>query len=99
MKSSLLKNVLDWVLATSVLLSIVFSVQFYFRTKELRTMNATLQAEMQKYQNNNGILSALINDTIEYSKAHPDANLSRILESVKPVPASGPATATKPTAK
>ena len=96
MKSNLLKNVLDWVLATSVLLTVVFFVQFFFRTKELRTMNGTLQVEMQKYQNNHTILNALITDTIEYSRTHPDANLSRILESVKPVPPPGGAASAKP---
>jgi uncharacterized membrane protein len=94
MKNNLLKNVLDWVLLTSVLLTVYFFVQFFFRTKELRTLNTTLQLEMQKYQNNHGILNLLINDTVEYSKTHPDANLARILESVKPAP--GPATAAKP---
>ncbi|MGN6553562.1 MAG: hypothetical protein ACTHLW_07550 [Verrucomicrobiota bacterium] len=95
MKNNLLKNVLDWVLATSVLLSVVFFVQFYFRTKDFRTTQASLQLEMAKYQNNRQMLPLLINDTLEYNKAHPDVNLTRILESIgvgKAAPGTKPAT-------
>lgn len=97
MKSNLLKNVLDWVLATGVLLSIIFFVQFYFRTKELRALNITVQTQMAQLQNTRQILTLLVNETAEYNKAHPDANLARILDSVKPAPA--PAAATKPAGK
>lgn len=99
MKNSLLRNVLDWVLATSVLLTVIFFVQFYFRTKESRSLSFTMQSEMQKYQNNHAVLNLLVGETVEYSKTHPDANLSRILESLKPVAATAPAAATKPAGK
>ncbi|MBC8095810.1 MAG: hypothetical protein H7Y43_08355 [Akkermansiaceae bacterium] len=93
MKSNLLKNVLDWVLATGVLLSLIFSAQFYFRTKELRTLNLTVQAQMAQFQNTRQILNLLASETAEYNKAHPDANLTRILEGVRPAaaPAAKPA--------
>ncbi len=96
MKSNLLKNVLDWVLATGVLLSIIFFVQFYFRTKELRELNLTVQTQMAQLQNTRQILNLLVGETAEYSKAHPDANLTRILEGVKPAPVP---TASKPAGK
>ena len=97
MKNSLLRNVLDWVLATSVLLTVIFAVQFYFRTTEYRTLTGTLQAEVQKYQNNHALLNLLVSETVEYSKTHPDPNLTRSLESLKPATAS--AAATKPAGK
>ena len=99
MKNSLLRNVLDWVLATSVLLTVIFFVQFYFRTKESRSLNITMQTEMQKYQNNHAVLNLLVNETVEYSKTHPDANLSRIMDTLKPAAAPAPAAATKPAGK
>ncbi|HLP75408.1 MAG TPA: hypothetical protein VK327_00700 [Candidatus Paceibacterota bacterium] len=98
MKSNLLKNVLDWVLATGVLLSIIFFVQFYFRTKELRALNITVQTQMAKFQNTRQILQYLVTETEAYNKAHPDANLARILEGVKPAPAPA-ATTTKAAGK
>ena len=100
MKNSLFRNVLDWVLATSVLLTIIFFVQFYFRTKESRSLSFTMQTEMQKYQNNHAVLNLLVGETVEYSKMHSDPNLARILETLKPAAvAPAPATATKPIGK
>lgn len=96
MKSNLMKNVLDWVLATGVLLSMIFAAQFYFRTKELRALNLTVQQQAAQYQQTQQIVNMLVNETFEYSKAHPDVNLTRILDSVK----SAPTAATqKPAAK
>lgn len=101
MKNNLLRNVLDWALATSVLLTVIFFVQFYFRTKEYRTLSGTLQVEMQKYQNNHAVLNVLVTETIEYSKTHSDANLTKILDTLKPAaaPAPAPAAAAKPAGK
>ncbi|HYG22243.1 MAG TPA: hypothetical protein VEH04_05615 [Verrucomicrobiae bacterium] len=82
MKSNMLKNVLEWFIATGVLLSIIFLIQFYFRTKELRNLQVQVSAVQQTQQ----YLSMLIRDTVEYNRVHPDPNLGRILESI-----SGPA--------
>jgi hypothetical protein len=91
MKSNLLKNVLDWVVATGVLLSIIFFVQFFFKTKELRQLDGTYRQQAAQLQQNRQVLTLLMNATLEYNKAHPDANLTRILESIKP--AAAPAAA------
>ena len=103
MKSDLLKNVLDWVLATAVLLSIIFAIQFYFRTKELRRLSNTLQANMAQFQNTQQILNLVASESMEYNKAHPDAALTKILDAAfKPAPvpaATAPAATTKPVAK
>jgi hypothetical protein len=90
MKSNLLKSVLEWVIATGALLSIIFFVQFYFRTKELRTT----QLQVARVQQSGQLLRMLVAETMEYSKANPDANLSRIMESVR-----APGAPPNPTAK
>lgn len=95
MKSNLMKNVLDWVLATGVLLSMIFAAQFYFRTKEQRSLSLIVQQQANQYQQTQQIVNMLMNETYEYSKTHPDVNLTRILDSVKAAPAAAP----KPAAK
>jgi hypothetical protein len=99
MKSNLLKNVLDWVLATGVILSIIFAVQFYFRTKDLRELDGVYRLQVAQFQQNRQVLGMLVNATAEYNKANPDANLKRILESFNPAPANVPAAAQKPAGK
>lgn len=96
MKNTLFTTVLTWLLATSVILSIVFCLQFVFRTRELRT----LQGEMARYQNTHAMLNVLLNDLAAYSRRDPAIN--PILESLgirmgRTNPAA--ATAPKPSAK
>lgn len=100
MKSNLLKNVLEWVIATGVLLSIIFFVRYYFRTKELRQ----LQFQVAQIQQSRQLLNMLVLETEAFNKQRPDANLSRILEAVRPPTASNAAPAAanpspKPAAK
>lgn len=86
MKSNLLTTVLNWVLAASVILSIIFLWQFFSRTHDLRALQPQLQVEVAKYQAVHGSLNLLMNDLNEYSKRNKD--ILPILESVKPKPAS-----------
>ena len=79
MKNNLVPTLLNWVLATSVILALWSCTQFFFRTRELRGQAALLQAEMAKYQNNRNFLGLLLNDAAEYSKRNPD--IERVLES------------------
>jgi hypothetical protein len=88
MKSNLFKNVLDWSLAIGVLLSIIFFVQFYNRTKSLRELNMTFQANLSQLQNSRQVLNMLLNETDQYNRARPDANLTRILQSLRPAAAN-----------
>jgi hypothetical protein len=76
MKNTLLKSVLDWVLYTSLILSIVFFVKYMNHVKELRTY----QGELARYQNTRTVLNMLIGESIEYGKQHPD--MARLLESM-----------------
>jgi hypothetical protein len=84
MKSNLLKTVFDWVLVTSLLLSVLFFVQFFNRTRSLRTMQMSLQAELAQFQNTRTFLNMVVGDVMEYSKSHPD--IDPILESINAKP-------------
>jgi len=76
MKNNLFTTVLSWLLATSVVLSIVFCLQFVFRTRELRR----IQGEIARYQNTHQVLNVLINDVANYSRH--DAGIIPILQSL-----------------
>jgi hypothetical protein len=76
MKSNLLKNVLDGVLFTSLVLSIIFFVKYFNQTRQSRT----LTGELARYQESRVNLNRLLNETWEYSKRNPD--MARLLESV-----------------
>ena len=79
MKNNLVTTLLNWVLATSVILALWSCTQFFFRTRDLRGQAAMLQAEMGKYQNNGTFLRQLLSDAAEYSRHNPD--MERVLES------------------
>lgn len=100
MKNNLLTTILTWVLATSLILSMVFCIQFFFKTRELRQH----QGDMARYQNTRQFVNLLVNDTVEYAKR--DQGVAPILEVIGikmtkvPPAAAGTAPATtKPAAK
>jgi hypothetical protein len=95
MKSNSLSVIFGWLLATSLVLSMVFCLQFFFRSREMRRD----QAEMQRYQGTHQVLNVLLGDLVEYSKR--DANMLPILESVgvKMNKAAGASATAKPAAK
>jgi hypothetical protein len=98
MKNNLFTTVLTWLLATSVVLSIVFCLQYVFRTREMRR----IQGEVSMYQQRHQFLNVLINDVVEYSKRDP--GIDPVLESVgvrvNRTPGSpGTAAPAKPSAK
>ena len=95
MKSKLLRTVLEWGLATSVILSSYFFVRLYFQTKQQRAA----AGEVAEYQANNTKITQLVNELVEYSRTHPD--MEKLLESygIKRNPAAAPATPAKPAGK
>ena len=70
MKNNLFTTVLSWLLATSLILSVVFCLQFIFRTRELRQHQNT----MASYQNTHQVLNVLLNDVAAYSRHDPGIN-------------------------
>ena len=90
MKSNSLTAVLQGALAFSLLLSVIFFIQFYFKSHEIRT----LQGQIILYQQNRARVNQLIAETIEYSKRNPE--MAALLASAGIKPNSAP---TKPAAK
>ena len=76
MKSNTLTTVLNGVLALSLLLSVVFCLQFIFASREVRNISSQI-GNINAYRNN---LQALANDCVAYSERYPEIN--PILESV-----------------
>ena len=95
MKNNFLTTFLTWVMAAGLLLSMFFSVKFFFQTKELRTC----QMEISRYQSTHNGLNVLLNDLVDYSRR--DRGIEPILESVGVRVTRTPqgATTNKPAAK
>jgi len=91
MKNNPTTTILNWLLAASVLLSAICFTQFFFRTREMRS----LQRQVINYQNTRTAVNLLVNDVVAYSKRNPA--ILPILESVGVKPAqSAPVGTTKP---
>lgn len=71
MKSNFLTTVLGWVLTAVLVLTVIFLVQYYFRTKEYRALAGQVQAQGMAYQKQQALLNMLGNDLNQYSKANP----------------------------
>jgi len=76
MKNDPLTTVLLGLLTIFALTSVAFCWLYVSNTRELRT----LQFQVATVQNNRNIVNSLANDSVEYSKTHP--NIDPILESV-----------------
>ena len=94
MKSIGTTNVLNWALAIAVIGVGLGGIQYYFKTREVRT----LQAQIMNYQNKQAIMNNLIAETMQYSQRNP--SIDPILEAIGAKPGkSAPAAATKPVGK
>ena len=94
MKDTPLTTILLGVLTLSALASIVLCWVYISNTRELRT----LQAQAAQINTSRAVITALVNDTVEYSKTHPA--IEPLLESVGLKPGkSNPATTNKPATK
>jgi hypothetical protein len=94
MKNNPLTTILLGVLTVSALASVVLCWLYISNTRELRS----LQSQANMINNNRTVMTALANDTMEYSKKNPA--IDPILESVglKPSKSTAPAAA-KPATK
>ena len=80
MKNNPVRTVAEWVLLASVVASVISFVMFSNRSRMLRGMSATSQAEWAKFQNSRSIINNLVIEAVEYSKTHPD--IDPVLESI-----------------
>ena len=89
MKNSPLITILLGVLTVSALASVVLCWLYISNTRQLRS----LQSQANMINNNRTVMTALANDTMEYSKKNPA--IDPILESVglKPSKSNAPAAA------
>jgi len=76
MKSNTLTAILNGVLALSLLLSVIFCLQYVFLSREFRSISGQV-ANINAYRNN---LQALARDCVAYGKKNPA--IVPVLESV-----------------
>jgi hypothetical protein len=93
MKNTPLTTVLLGALTLSALSSVVMCWLYISNTRELRN----LQSQAAFINNNRAIITALANDTLEYSKTHPA--IDPLLESVGFKPGKAAPAANKPATK
>ena len=84
MQSNTINTVLNFVLATLVLLGVVFALLTIVRVREYRTLS--LQANFA----NNAMmrLQALANDTVAYNQTKQDPNITKLLQAIQGRPAA-----------
>jgi hypothetical protein len=95
MKCNVLKTALEWLLITSLVVSVVCFIQFLNRTRTLRNF----QAELVKSQTMQNFVNSVAADCVKYSEHNPAIN--PLLESfgIKQGPGNPGAPAAKPTGK
>jgi hypothetical protein len=100
MKNNGLTTILNWALIVGAVALCISGIKYYNQSKTSRSYRGLL-AEFNQLQTAQSIVSGLVNETMEYSKAHPDINPT--LEAIglkqgaaKPAPAPA---AVKPAAK
>ena len=96
MKSSLLRTFFEWVLITSVLMSVGFFVWFWLATRAIHATESRIMAEQFDSQNNRTGFGRLVAECQAYSKTN--AELARFLAPAAPA-TPAPAATTKPGAK
>jgi len=94
MKNNPTGVILNWALGIGLILLFVGGVQYFFRTKEMRS----LQTKVGSFQNRQVIVNSLVSDVMEYSKRNPA--IDPVLESIGLKPTKSASTgATKPATK
>lgn len=94
MKSIGTTTILNWALAIAVMGVGLGGIQYYFKTREVRT----LQAQIMNYQNKQAIMNNLIAETMQYSQRNPA--IDPLLEAIGAKPGkNAPAAAPKPAGK
>ena len=91
MKSNGTTTILNWALAVIVAATAIFSVQYVFKTREVRS----LQTQMVGYQNKQALLNSLIAECMEYSKRNPSIDTILEANNLKPKPTSPAKSTTK----
>ena len=84
MKNDNITTALNLVLAVLAILGVIFALQTFFRTRELRSL------QMQATQANGYSMAveSLANDAFAYSQKNPNSDILRILQLTQAKPAN-----------
>ncbi len=94
MKNNSTSTILNWALAISLIVLFVGGIQYFVRTREVRS----IQAGMGNFQNRQVLLNSFANDVLEYSKRNPDIDPILVSLRIK-TDTSTPTGTTKPIKK
>ena len=85
MKNNGMTTILNWALIAGAVALCFSGIKFYNKSKTARTYRGVL-AEVARFQQANTIVGGLMNDTLEYSKSHPEMKplLDSIMKQAQP---------------
>ena len=89
MKNDTTTTALNFVLATLVILGVLFALLNIWRTRDLRQLQTSLQAKMQQAQVTSVRAQSLLNDVIAFNATNKNPELAQIIKSAEaPQPAT-----------
>jgi len=80
MKCETTNSILTFVLGALVLLGVLFALQTFFLTRELRQLGVRAAANNNALAQMQGSAQALFNDVTAYNKKNPSPELTKLLE-------------------
>ncbi len=86
MKNDTTTTLLNFVLATLVILGVVFALMTMWRTQDVRSMQPNLIAQGQRFQVTSARAQALLNDVIVYNATVKNPELARIIQTAESAP-------------
>jgi hypothetical protein len=86
MKNDSTATALNFVLAALVILGVVFALLNIWRTRDLRHMQVTLQAQMQRSQVTSARAQQLLSEVITYNSTAKNPELAQIIQSATTPP-------------
>jgi hypothetical protein len=97
MKPNPIRTALEWMLITSLVLSLVFFYRYWNQSSELRMLQVQMQQLALNSQSNYAVVNVLMGECQEYAKTHPD--IRPLLEPPRQAASPAAAGAPKPTGK
>ena len=73
MKNNGLTTILNWALIVGAVALCISGIKYYNQSKTSRTYRGLL-GEFSQFQSAQGLVNGLVNETLEYSKSHPEMN-------------------------
>jgi len=73
MKNNGLTTILNWALIVGAVALCVSGIKYYNQSNASRSYRVML-GEFSQFQSAQGLVNGLVNETLEYSKSHPEMN-------------------------